>query len=105
MVALLFAQIPAEQIAALDSTIKVAVGVMALVVPVFSAGAAWMAVKVSLNGMRSSVTRIETKVDKLVENDSAQDSRLSHLEATQDGHAGWIGRVERSVELRRDDRR
>ena len=92
---------PIEQLP-LGSAVWIAGAVLA---PVFSAGAAWMGVKAALNGMRSSVTRIEAKVDRLVENDSAQDSRLSHLEATQDGHAGWIGRVERSVELRRDDRR
>ena len=92
---------PIEQLP-LGSAVWIAGAVLA---PVFSAGAAWMGVKAALNGMRSSVTRIEAKVDKLVDNDSAQDSRLSHLEATQDGHAGWIGRVERSVELRRDDRR
>ena len=76
----------------------------AVLAPVFSAGAAWMGVKAALNGMRSSVTRIEAKVDRLVENDSAQDSRLSHLEATQEGHAGWISRVERATE-RRTERR
>ena len=92
---------PIEQLP-LGSAVWIAGAVLA---PVFSAGAAWMGVKAALNGIRSSVTRIEAKVDRLVENDSAQDSRLSHLEATQDGHAGWIGRVERSVELRRDDRR
>lgn len=77
----------------------------AVLAPVFSAGAAYAGVKSALNGMRSSVTRIEAKVDKLVDNDSAQDSRLSHIEATQDGHSGWIGRVERSVDMRRDERR
>lgn len=76
----------------------------AVLAPVFSAGAAWMGVKAALNGMRSSVTRIEANVDRLVKNDSAQDSRLSHLEATQDGHAGWIARVERATE-RRTERR
>lgn len=76
----------------------------AVLAPVFSAGAAYAGVKSALNGMRSSVTRIESKVDRLVENDSAQDSRLSHLEAVQDGHAGWVARVERMAERQADRR-
>ena len=70
----------------------------AVLAPVFSAGAAWMGVKAALNGMRSSVHRIESKVDKLVDNDHQQDSRLSHIEATQAGHITWIARVERTAD-------
>lgn len=44
-------------------------------------GAAWGGVKHSLNGMRASVKRIETKVDKIDETQGVHGERLASLEA------------------------
>jgi len=45
-----------------------------------SGGAAWTAVRVALNGTRESVTRIESKVDKVVDKVSDHGERLARLE-------------------------
>ena len=80
---------------------------MALVVPVFTAGAAWAAVKGSINGMNlkvegtnKNVAEIKQDVKTLVASDANQNVRIGKVEVKLRGHDGWIRRVERRAEER-----
>jgi len=71
-------QIPVDQVVII---------IAAIAAPVFTAGAAWAAVKGALNGMRGDVRQ-------LVASDANQNERLARIEEKVDAYGGWIRRVE-----------
>lgn len=104
-------QIQPDQVESIGTAIKVAAALVAVVGPVFSAGAAYMAVKSSLNGVRAAVkrtdegvTEIRGDVKTLVASDATQNAEISGMKATIEAHHGWIGRVERIAERRGESR-
>ena len=81
----------------------------AILAPVFTAGAAWAAVKGSINGMRRQaegtnkvLDEISAKLEKRAESDAEQNERLGSIEAKQEAHEGWIGRLEKWLERLQD---
>lgn len=69
----------------------------AIVAPVFTAGAAWAAVKGALNGVRSDVREIKKATEQLLASDSNQNERLARIEEQAENRRGWIRRVEDAV--------
>jgi len=101
---MLLAQVTPDQLAAAAGTIKIAAGIVAVVVPIFSAGAAFAAVRVGQNGMRGDIREIrddakETRGDVkgLVVSVGDLNARLTGVEVTQEAHAGWIRRIEETA--------
>ena len=75
---------------------------LAVAVPIFTAGAAWAAVRVGLNGVRDDTAEIKEHLKGLGDSDAKQNERLGVLETAQKAQAGWIGRLERWIEKLRD---
>lgn len=73
---------------------KFIVLIAAIIAPVFTAGAAWMAVKSALNGTRADVREIKGDLKTLITSDADQNERLVAIEAVQEAQHGWIERLE-----------
>ena len=75
---------------------------LAVAVPIFTAGAAWAAVKVGLNGVREDTAEIKEHLKGLGDSDAKQNERLGVLETKQETQAGWLKRLEGLFEQFRD---
>ena len=89
------------------STEQLVLVIAAVIAPALTAGAAWAAVKGSINGIRIKVdhtaaatTEIKSDIKTLLASDAGQNETIGRLEERIESHAGWIRRVERRSEAR-----